>query len=29
VQMMKKAAPHMSQDDLKAIETALRSFKKT
>ena len=29
VQMMKKAAPKMSQDDLKTIETALRSFKKT
>ena len=29
VQMMKKAAPNVSQDDLKTIETALRSFKKT
>ncbi|MGO8925820.1 MAG: thioredoxin family protein [Limisphaerales bacterium] len=29
IQMMKKAAPNMSQDDLKTIETALRSFKKT
>jgi hypothetical protein len=29
VQMMKKAAPKMSQDDLKTIETALRSFKRT
>jgi thiol-disulfide isomerase/thioredoxin len=29
IQMMKKAAPKMSQDDLKTIETALRSFKKT
>ncbi len=29
VQMMKKAAPKMSGDDLKTIETALRSFKKT
>ena len=29
IQMMKKAAPKMSQGDLQAIETALRSFKKT
>jgi thiol-disulfide isomerase/thioredoxin len=29
IQMMKKAAPNMSQDDLKTIGTALRSFKKT
>ena len=29
VQMMKKAAPKMPQDDQKTIETALRSFKKT
>jgi thiol-disulfide isomerase/thioredoxin len=29
IQMMKKAAPNMSPDDLKTIETALRSFKKT
>ena len=29
IQMMKKAAPKMSQDDLKTIETALRNFKKT
>jgi thiol-disulfide isomerase/thioredoxin len=29
VHMMKKAAPNMSQDDLKTIETALRSFKKS
>jgi thiol-disulfide isomerase/thioredoxin len=28
IQMMKKAAPHMSPDDLKTIETALRSFKR-
>ena len=28
IQMMKKAAPKMSADDLKTIETALRSFKK-
>jgi thiol-disulfide isomerase/thioredoxin len=28
VQMMKKAAPKMSQDHLKTIETALRSFKR-
>ena len=28
VQMMKKAAPRMSEDDLKTIETALRSFKR-
>jgi thiol-disulfide isomerase/thioredoxin len=28
VQMMKKAAPTMSPDDLKTIETALRSFKR-
>jgi hypothetical protein len=27
--MMKKAAPSISQDDLKTIETALRSFKRT
>jgi hypothetical protein len=29
IHMMKMAAPSMSQDDLKTIETALRSFKKT
>ena len=29
IQMMKKAAPNMSPDDLKTIETALRNFKKT
>jgi len=29
VQMMKKAAPNMSADDVKTIEKALRSFKKT
>ena len=29
VQMMKKAAPKMSQDDLKTIEAALRCFKRT
>jgi thiol-disulfide isomerase/thioredoxin len=29
IQMMKKAAPNMSPDDLKTIETALRSFKWT
>ncbi len=29
IQMMKKAAPNMFQGDLKTIETALRSFKKT
>jgi thiol-disulfide isomerase/thioredoxin len=29
IQMMKKAAPNMAQDDLKTIETALRSFKRT
>jgi len=29
VQMMKKAAPKMSEDDLKTIETALRSFRRT
>ena len=29
VQMMRKAAPNMSADDLKTIEQALRSFKKT
>ena len=29
IQMMKKAAPRMSEDDLKAIETALRSPKKS
>ena len=29
IQMMRKAAPNMSQDDLKAIETALKSCKKT
>ena len=29
IQMMKKAAPNMSQDDSKAIETVLRSFKRT
>ena len=28
IQMMKKAAPNMSLDDLKTIETALRSFKR-
>jgi thiol-disulfide isomerase/thioredoxin len=28
IQMMKKAAPNMSPDDLKTIETALRSFKR-
>jgi thioredoxin-related protein len=28
VQMMKKAAPKMSDEDLKTIETALRSFKR-
>jgi thiol-disulfide isomerase/thioredoxin len=28
IQMMKKAAPDISADDLKTIETALRSFKK-
>jgi thiol-disulfide isomerase/thioredoxin len=28
IQMMKKAAPNMSQGDLKTIETALRSFKR-
>jgi len=28
VQMMKKAAPEMSVEDLKTIETALRSFKR-
>ncbi|MCX6928260.1 MAG: thioredoxin, partial [Verrucomicrobia bacterium] len=28
IQMMKKAAPSMSQGDLKTIETALRSFKR-
>jgi thiol-disulfide isomerase/thioredoxin len=28
IQMMKKAAPSMSPDDLKTIETALRSFKR-
>jgi thiol-disulfide isomerase/thioredoxin len=28
VQMMKKAAPAMSADDIKTIETALRSFKR-
>jgi hypothetical protein len=27
--MMKKAAPKMSPDDLKAIETTLKSFKMT
>ena len=27
IQMMKKAAPNMSQDDLKTIETTLKSFK--
>jgi thiol-disulfide isomerase/thioredoxin len=27
--MMKKAAPQMAQDDLKTIETALRSFRRT
>jgi len=26
--VMKKAAPNMSSDDLKTIETVLRSFKK-
>src|ERR1035437_6276723 len=29
IQMMKKAAPKMSPDDQKTIETALRSFKRT
>jgi hypothetical protein len=29
VQMMKAAAPKMSPDDLKTIETALRNFKRT
>jgi len=29
LQMMKQAAPKMSEDDLKSIETALKSFKKT
>ena len=29
MQMMKKASPKMSGDDLRTIETALRSFKKT
>ena len=29
VQMMKKAAPKMSEADLKTIEAALRSFKRT
>jgi thioredoxin-related protein len=29
VKMMEKAAPKMSKEDLKTIETALRSFKKT
>jgi hypothetical protein len=29
IQMMEKAAPNMSPGDLKTIETALRSFKKT
>ena len=29
IEMMKKAAPKMAQDDLKTIETALRSFKRT
>jgi thiol-disulfide isomerase/thioredoxin len=29
LQMMKKAAPKMPEDDLKTIEKALRSFKKT
>jgi len=29
VQMMKKAAPTMSREDLKTIETALRTFKRT
>jgi thiol-disulfide isomerase/thioredoxin len=29
VQMMKKASPKMSGEDLKTVETALRSFKKT
>jgi hypothetical protein len=28
IQVMKKAAPNMSSDDLKTIETVLRSFKK-
>ncbi len=28
IEMMKKAAPGMSSDDLKTIETALRSFKR-
>jgi thiol-disulfide isomerase/thioredoxin len=29
IQMMKKAAPNVSPDDLRTIETALRSFNKT
>ncbi len=29
VQMMKKAAPNISESDVKSIETALRSFKRT
>ena len=29
VQMMKKAAPKMSEADLETIEAALRSFKRT
>jgi hypothetical protein len=29
LQMMKKAAPKISEEDLKTIETALRNFKKT
>jgi thiol-disulfide isomerase/thioredoxin len=29
IQMMRKAAPNMSVDDLKTIETALRAFKRT
>jgi hypothetical protein len=29
VQMMRKAAPKMSETDLKTIEAALRSFKRT
>jgi thiol:disulfide interchange protein len=29
IQMMKKAAPNMSADDLTTIETALRAFKRT
>jgi hypothetical protein len=29
VQMMKKAAPKISEGDLKTIEAALRSFKRT